>query len=227
MIRPQARYAREPNISLRQVFMLWIEERPPRVMLLHLAAWIAFRIYLALQGDYSWWDLAPLAAVLVIHPFVEWIIHVVVLHHRPRKVLGFKWDYNSARFHRLHHRDPWDLRFVVAPLSLVVTGSLLGMVVYWPLAPSLGVWASAMIVTAAVTTFYEWIHFLIHTSYRPQSRLYKRWWRLHRLHHYKNENYWLGVTRHFGDVVFGTMREPDEVETSKTARTLGLDEEPA
>lgn len=225
MIPPKPRYAREPDLSLGKAFSLWIEELPPRVMLVHLAAWIGLRIYLAAQGDWGWWDLAPLAAVVLIHPFVEWVIHVFVLHHRPRKVLGFKWDYHSARYHRLHHRDPWDLRWVVAPLSLVASGSIAGMIIYWPLAPSLGVWASAMIVTAALTTIYEWVHFLIHTSYRPKGRIYKRWWRLHRLHHYKNERYWMGVTRHFGDWVLGTLPDPSEVESSKTARTLGLDDE--
>ena len=225
MIPRKAKYAREPNLSLGKAFSLWIREIPPLVMLVHLGAWVVFRAYLASQGDYGWWDLAPLAAVLLLHPFIEWVIHVFILHHRPRRVFGFRWDFHSARYHRLHHRDPWDLRWVVAPLSLVLVGSLFGAAIYWPLSPSTGVFASAMIVTTGLTLFYEWIHFLIHTSYRPKGALYRRWYRLHRLHHYKNENYWMGVTRHFGDVVLGTMPEPSSVEASKTARTLGIEVE--
>ena len=35
---------------------------------------------------------------------------------------------------------------------------------------------------------YEWIHFLIHTAYRPRTSVYKAIWRNHRLHHFKNEH---------------------------------------
>ena len=224
MIPRKPKYAREPDMSLRRAFSLWIRELPPRLMLVHLAAWIGFRAYLASNGDWGVWDLVPITVILLAHPFVEWIIHVFVLHHRPRRVLGVRWDYHSARYHRLHHRDPWDIRWVVAPVSLFIAGSVSGALLFWPLSPSLGVWATAMIVVATLTTAYEWVHFLIHTSYRPRHALYRRWWRLHRLHHYKNEKYWMGVTRHFGDIVLGTLPDPSSVETSKTARTLGLDE---
>ena len=46
---------------------------------------------------------------------------------------------------------------------------------------------------------YEWTHFLIHTAHRPRSRLYRSVWQTHRLHHFKNEHYWHGITNTIAD----------------------------
>lgn len=224
MIASKAQYARSPNMNLGQAFSSWVRELQPKFLLLHLLGWIGFRIYLLGHGDYGAADLLPLLVIFAAHPFIEWIIHVFILHHRPRKVLGLRWDYHAARMHRLHHRDPWDIRFVLMPLPIMVLGMALAAALSWLLTPSPGVWASAMIVVASIAAYYEWIHFLTHTSYRPKGRLYKRQWRLHRLHHFKNEHYWMGVTRHGGDMVLGTYPDPSEVDSSKTARTLGFED---
>jgi sterol desaturase/sphingolipid hydroxylase (fatty acid hydroxylase superfamily) len=222
MIDTQARYARERDMTLGRAFARFMGELPPKFLVAHLLGWIAYRFWLLGQGDWGARDLIPLVVIFALHPFSEWLIHVFILHHKPRKVLGLRWDYHAARYHRLHHRDPWDLRFVLMPLPAMAVGLSVAALMFWLLAPSPGVWATAMIMTAAISLYYEWIHFLVHTSYHPKGAWYKRQWRLHRLHHYKNERYWMGVTRHFGDMVLGTYPDPDAVETSKTARTLGL-----
>ena len=71
-----------------------------------------------------------------------------------------------------------------------------------------------------MATFYEWIHYLVHTNHRPRGRAYRYMWRAHRLHHYKNEKYWMGVTMHAADHVLGTFPQKSDVETSATAREL-------
>jgi sterol desaturase/sphingolipid hydroxylase (fatty acid hydroxylase superfamily) len=48
-------------------------------------------------------------------------------------------------------------------------------------------------------------------------------WRAHRLHHFRNEHYWFGVTMHLGDRVLRTYPAKDAVPPSATARTLGMD----
>jgi hypothetical protein len=224
MISNTAQYAREPNLTLRHAFAIWVRELQPKFLLTHLAAWIGFRIYLLAHGDWGAHDLIPIAVILLLHPLIEWVIHVFILHHRPRKILGLRWDYHAARMHRLHHRDPWDIRFVLMPLPIMVLGMASAAGVSWLLTPTPGMWATAMVVTAAIAAYYEWIHFLTHTSYRPTGWYYKRQWRFHRLHHFKNEHYWMGVTRHGGDFVLQTFPDPDAVETSKTARTLGFED---
>ncbi|MDX2168661.1 MAG: fatty acid hydroxylase family protein, partial [Deltaproteobacteria bacterium] len=50
---------------------------------------------------------------------------------------------------------------------------------------------------------------------------YQRLWRNHRLHHFKNEHYWFGVTMLSGDRLLRTAPAVKDVETSPTARNLG------
>ena len=85
--------------------------------------------------------------------------------------------------------------------------------------------ASGAAVTGLLTGYvlvalYEWTHFLIHTAHRPRSRYYRSIWRNHRLHHFKNEHYWHGITNTVSDRVLGTLRDQREVPRSPTARTL-------
>ncbi len=222
MIESKARYAREPDMSLGRAFGLFMRELQPKFLIAHLLAWLGVRAYLLARGDVGLRDLIPIVAIVALHPFVEWLIHTFVLHHKPRRVFGLRWDYHSARYHRLHHRDPWDLRFILMPLPAMLLGLSAAALLFYLVTPSLGVWATAMIVTAAIALYYEWIHYLTHTSYRPKGWVYKRQWRFHRLHHFKNERYWMGVTRHLGDMVLGTFPDAESVESSKTARTLGV-----
>ena len=67
---------------------------------------------------------------------------------------------------------------------------------------------------------YEWVHLLIHTRHRCRTRYYAALERHHRLHHYRNEHFWLGVTARSGDRLFRTMPDRREVELSATARSL-------
>lgn len=218
------RYARERDLSLVSAFRLFLHERPPKLLIAHLLGWVGYRVWLLAGGDVGWLDLIPLLAVPLLHPFVEWLVHVHVLHFRPRTMLGKQLDFHAAHYHRLHHRDPWDLRFVLMPIQTMILGLGSLAVLSWWIASSPGVWATVMVLAAGFALYYEWIHFLVHTSHRPKGWFFKRQWRLHRLHHYKNEHYWMGVTRHLGDMVLGTYADPDTVESSKTARTLGLED---
>jgi hypothetical protein len=63
-------------------------------------------------------------------------------------------------------------------------------------------------------------HFLIHTAYRPRSPYYRAIWRNHRLHHFKNEHFWHGITNNISDRVLGTNPDQRSVPRSLTARTL-------
>ena len=79
----------------------------------------------------------------------------------------------------------------------------------------------ALVAVAAVTTLaYEWVHFLIHTDYKPRRAAYHRLYTGHRLHHYRNENYWFGVSRRRGDRMLGTNPGKDDVPLSSTCLTL-------
>ena len=80
-----------------------------------------------------------------------------------------------------------------------------------------------MVVSYLGLLRYQWSHFLIHTPYLPRTSWYRRIWRNHRLHHFKHEGYWLGVSSNLGDRALGTNPDQRTVPKSPTARTLRVD----
>src|SRR2546421_241600 len=74
---------------------------------------LALLIVRIMLGDPSWRDGVAVAAMLVIYPFGEWAIHVYLLHARPIRIRGRKFDSVAARAHRAHHREPNDLEMVL------------------------------------------------------------------------------------------------------------------
>jgi len=98
--------------------------------------------------------------------------------------------------------------------------TLLLAVICVGVAVPLGVAVTAGVTAYALILVYEWTHFLIHTAYRPRSRYYRSIWRTHRLHHFKNEQYWHGITNTVSDRVLGTYPEAGAVRKSRTARSL-------
>jgi hypothetical protein len=173
-------------------------------------------------GRWSWRDLAVPAIILAAEPFVEWTIHVHLLHRRPTRLGRFTIDTVTARKHRLHHRNPKDLRIVMVPFQALFPAA--------PIAVGLAAWrldppqaAMSLAVGFGMLFTYEWTHYLIHAPYRPKTAWFRRVSRNHRRHHYRNEHYWFGVTNSFGDRVLRTRPEPGDVPLSGTVRTLGLE----
>jgi sterol desaturase/sphingolipid hydroxylase (fatty acid hydroxylase superfamily) len=186
----------------------------------------------ALLGSFGWRDAVVVVGLLAITPVVEWAIHVYLLHCRPFELRGKRIDLLAAREHRAHHESPAELDGVLLPRYAVVLFAgqiaLTVWLVSFPIHLVLGgdrlaYAATALLVSLLVLGAYEWSHFLIHTPYRPRGRYYRSIWRGHRLHHYKNEHYWFGVTSTVGDLVLGTTPEQSSVPKSGTARTLGVD----
>jgi hypothetical protein len=178
----------------------------------------------------TWRDAAAVAAMAVIYPFGEWAIHVYLLHAKPIAFRGRRFELPTTRDHRYHHRHPnnlftlllspkelGELLLLAVPFVVVVLGALVGLVAGTvPVGPLV----SAAIAGYVLVGVYEWTHYLIHTAYRPRSRAYRRIWRNHRLHHFKNEHYWHGITNTVADRVLGTDPDQREVPRSATARTL-------
>src|SRR5581483_8410948 len=137
-----------------------------------------------------------------------------------------------AREHRAHHLAPGKLGGVLIPtyaliiffVQIAVTVWLVSFPIHLVLGGDrLGQTATGLLMNYAILAAYEWSHFLIHTPYRPRGRYYRAIWRGHRLHHYKNEHYWFGVTSTVADHVLGTAPDQAAVAKSGTARTLGRD----
>jgi hypothetical protein len=191
---------------------------------------VALLILRGFVGDVTWRDAVAVALMLAIYPFGEWAIHVYLLHAKPVRIRGRKFETVAARAHRAHHGDPNDLDMVllywwqaaflmvIAVPFTVTLGALIATLIAGPV--PLGALITGAIAGYCMVFVYEWSHFLIHTSHRPRSAAYKAIWRNHRLHHFKNEHFWHGITNNVSDRVLGTNPEAREVPKSKTARTL-------
>ena len=215
----QAKRAGNEAQTLRRATATFCRQPSPLIIGAVLAASVAGRVYV---GGYSWWDLLPAGVILSAQPFTEWLIHVFILHFKPRALTGRRIDPLVSKKHRLHHADPKDLGLVFIPLQTLV-GLLAGTAAVLLLPFPLGRGLSGLVAAYAMTLAYEWTHYLIHSAYRPRHRPFRYVWRAHRLHHFRNEHYWFGVTMHAADHLLGTFPEKKAVELSSTARTLGVD----
>lgn len=204
--------------NVRDLVTTFFKHPSPVLVTAYAIFAVSARLYF---GSFRLWDLAVVAGVVVVWPIQEWLIHVFILHFKERKIFGRTIDPLVAKKHRAHHRDPFRIDLVFIPLHTIpfIWATEIGgwMLFSWttPLA-----WTGIAIM-AVLTVHYEWVHYMVHTRYRPRSWLYGRMWRNHRLHHFMNEHYWYGVTMLSGDRLLSTGPDRKTVEPSQTCRTLG------
>ncbi len=202
--------------TLREAFGVFVTFPTPWILAAVLGATLGARLAV---GQWRWWHALIALGAVALQPFSEWVLHVHVLHARPRRVRGHTYDSLVAREHRRHHADPRDLATAFIPVP--VLGQLLLLVaLISALVPTWPARLTAATALLARVTSSEWTHFLIHTDYKPRSAPYRLLYAKHRLHHYRNERYWFGVTNPLGDVVLGTNPGRDEVPVSATCRTI-------
>lgn len=173
------------------------------------------------HGDWQITDALVPVIMLAAFPLVEWLVHVCVLHWRPRQLGALRIDPLLARKHREHHLDPRATALIFIPWQALL----------WVLPVALGIALLAFSRAALGLTFltfltvlglcYEWCHYLVHSDYKPRTAIYRAIWRNHRQHHFKNEHYWFTVTSAgTADRVLGTYADPAAVPTSPTAKNL-------
>ena len=221
---------RDPQVlTLADCWRAFVRQPSPPLLAGAIVAGLALRIAL---GHFDWRDLIVAVGVLAATPPVEWAIHVYLLHAKPLRFGSHRYDLIAAREHRAHHQSPAELDGVLIPTygvlifipMIAVTVWLVSFPIHFVLGGDrLPHAATGLLVSYLILGVYEWSHFLIHTPYLPRSRYYRSIWRGHRLHHYKNEHYWFGVTSTFGDQLLRTAPDQSEVPKSNTARTLGVE----
>ena len=225
---PDAIPRRDPIVlTLGDCARAFAHLRTPPLLAAALVTAVVLRVLL---GHYDWRDAVVVGAVVAGTPVAEWLIHVYLLHAPPIRIGGRRYELLAAREHREHHLAPSELDGVLVPrYALLIFFALIAVTVWglsFPIHAVLGGdriahAATGLLISYVVLASYEWCHFLIHTPYRPSGRYYRSIWRGHRLHHYKNEHYWFGVTSPVGDRLLHTAPDPAAVSRSETARTLG------
>ncbi|TDQ00860.1 sterol desaturase family protein [Labedaea rhizosphaerae] len=209
---------RRPKVTLAEAARVFRRQPSPWMIGALLVAAIVARIVLA---DWRLGDLVLVGVMIAVFPLAEWVIHVCVLHWRPRRIGRVKIDSLLARKHREHHADPRDVPLVFIPwqtlLWLLPVVTAIGLLAF----PTLARGLTFLVVLGLLGLGYEWTHHLIHTDYKPRTRLFRAVWRNHRLHHFKNEHYWFTVTTTgTADRVLGTYPDPSTVANSPTAKAL-------
>lgn len=189
----------------------------PLILLTLTAGFCGLRVHL---GNWSWADaIAPLL-IFAFWPLLEWLIHVFMLHYKPVTLGGRNIDFLLPQTHREHHAEPWKLQRVFIPLHvfpLVAPALIVGT---WLILPSMELTAGALAVYFALALNYEFCHYLAHIRWSPPLEYYRRRVRLHRFHHFKNENQWWGVSMGLGDVLLGTAPDPETTPRSDTTGNL-------
>jgi Fatty acid hydroxylase len=210
--------AARKGFTLRDAGREFWKHPSPWVIGLTLTAALTARIAV---GDWQITDALVPVVMLALFPIFEWVIHVFILHWRPKRVGRLTVDPLLARDHRRHHIDPRNVALIFIPwksllwvVPLAVTTALLAF-------PRFGLGLTFLVFITILGLAYEWSHYLIHSDYKPKTDLYRAIWRNHRQHHFKNEHYWFTVTSSgTADRILGTYPDLATVETSPTAKNL-------
>lgn len=222
-----AETARSSDLTTKRLIAAeFLRHGSTRVLMVAVAGAAVARLVV---GSWSLADLAAAAAVIAAIGITEWMIHLYLLH-APDDSFRMR-VLQTGTGHREHHLDPnhvgWLMLGTVDALVFapMIAGYIALMVVplLWLTGSAvLAPYLSALTVAFLSLLHYEWTHLLVHSRYRPRTKYYARLARNHRLHHYRNERYWLGVTSNTGDRLLRSLpANKTDVPLSETARTLG------
>jgi hypothetical protein len=210
--------ARGRTPSLGQAWAAFLQHPSPWLIGAFLLGSVVARGFV---HRFTWTELLGPVAVIVFFPVIEWVIHVCILHWRPRALGPVQVDSLLARKHREHHADPRDIPLVFIPWQVECWLLPAYVVVAVFAVPDLAHGLTLLVLVNALMLGYEWTHYLVHSDYKPRRSLYRSVWRNHRLHHYKNEHYWFTVTTAgTADRLFGTYPDPGSVVSSPSVKAL-------
>ncbi|MDN4593315.1 sterol desaturase family protein [Polycladomyces subterraneus] len=155
---------------------------------------------------------------MVLYALSEYLIHRFFFHLPPPKTPWLLWLLQRLHYH--HHKDPDDLRLLFLPIwySFPLVATVAGIVYAV---------SGDTVFTVAFTTgvlgyllYYEWCHYVAHRPIQPITP-WGRWLKkMHLWHHFKNEQYWYGVTNPVFDMVMGTFKNEREADQSDSVRDL-------
>lgn len=73
-------------------------------------------------GDWQVTDAVVPLVMVGVFPLAEWVIHVAILHWRPRRLGPVVVDTRLARDHRRHHAEPRDVPLIFIPWPSAASG---------------------------------------------------------------------------------------------------------
>src|SRR5690625_3255713 len=156
---------------------------------------------------------------MLAYALSEYLIHRFLFHMKtPESPFLLKM---IKRLHYDHHIDPKDLKLLFLPLWFSLPNFAISSIIFYLITTNLQLTAAFILGLMAYFLYYEWTHYVAHRPIQPMSRVGDNIKKAHLWHHYKNENYWFGVTHMTVDRTLGTYKNHREVERSETARKIG------
>ena len=189
----------------------------------HFDIIVMFFIYFVLIGSLLTMTLSPLLLLLfavgiITYMFSEYVTHRFLFHIKtPQNPFLLKL---IKRLHYDHHKKPNDLKLLFLPVWYSVPNLFILCLLFYFISGSLIFTLSFSAGVLTMFFVYEWKHYIAHRPMKPITRFGQWLKKTHILHHYKNENYWYGVSTPFVDVLFGTFKNEKNVEMSETAKDL-------
>jgi sterol desaturase/sphingolipid hydroxylase (fatty acid hydroxylase superfamily) len=155
---------------------------------------------------------------IVTYMFSEYLTHRFVFHIKaPKNTILFKL---IKRLHYDHHKKPNELKLLFLPIWYSFPSLFALSFIFYLLSNSAAATLAFSVGVLLMFFVYEWKHYIAHRPLKPKTK-FGRWLKkTHVLHHYKNENYWYGVSTPFIDALFGTLKDEKDVELSETAKNL-------
>lgn len=159
-------------------------------------------------------DMAAAGLAVALYGPLEWVTHHHVLHGLPFGPFGARPATREAASHMAHHRDPDDLEHLFVQLEVVpgsVVGATLGALALtrWTRAP-----LTALATGLALMSAYHWVHFLMHSPYRPKSSWLAAIEDNHIRHHEPDEQWRMGVLFMSCDRLVARVRRAGTLPTS-------------
>jgi len=184
-----------------------------------VGALVAGVVVEALAFLLGWITIKPALIVLgaLMFYFSEYGMHRFAFHAPP-----LSWPLLRKLQHRLHydhHVEPNRLDLLFLPIWFLVPNLALATGLF-ALIFGAEASSSALFGMMLAILHYEWVHYVAHIPYSPRTRL-GRWIKQYHLrHHFISEKHWFGVSNPTLDRVFGTFKDPGDVEKSGTTRRL-------
>ena len=167
---------------------------------LHYGTWIAFIIGAA------------------TYALSEYVVHRFLFHMKtPTNPFLLKM---IKRLHFDHHVDPNNLKLLFLPLWFSLPNFFIASSIFYLITVNLQLTIAFLAGIMVYFLYYEWKHYIAHKPIQPRTELGRKIKKAHLWHHFKNENYWFGVTHTSIDKTFGTFKDQKLVEKSETARNL-------
>lgn len=208
--------AKDSPDTLAQAIGVFLSKPQPLIFFTTAIVMLGYR--LTLEG--SWWEIVPVVLMLIGWPFMEWGIHIHILHAKPGKLLGKPFYSVPARKHRAHHKEPWRLDLIFLPMFVLFAIPLVSGLAFLLMPTAMA--ASFCAAAFYCVVQYEWVHFIVHTRVKPKTKLAKTIFLNHRMHHFRNERYWYSFSVPWVDKYYGTGPDSDAVEVSSGCRDLGI-----